>query len=209
MSTIAPSHRIRSISIIGGFPDGAKFDLADELNCFIGAQGTGKSTALELVRYALHALPGRENQPAERKRIETLVERNLAGGHVEVMIETRDGLSYIISRYAGDDPVVLTAERQPTDLSFKGGGVFPADIYSQNEVESIADWTTSQLVLLDNFELERISEIEGRLDQVRSSLKDNASQIVPLQTRIAALAEELGTLVSVEERLQKFAGAGG
>lgn len=209
MSTIAPSHRIRSISIIGGFLDGAKFDLADGLNCFIGARGTGKSTALELVRYALDALPGRENQPAERKRIETLVERNLAGGRVEVMIETRDGLSYIISRSAGEDPIVLTADRQPTDLTFKGGGVFRADIYSQNEVESIADRTTSQLALLDNFELERISEIEGRLDQVRSSLKANANQIVPLQTRIAALAEELGTLVSVEERLLKFAGAGG
>jgi len=35
MSTIAPSHRIRSVSIIGGFLDGAKFDLADGLNWFV------------------------------------------------------------------------------------------------------------------------------------------------------------------------------
>lgn len=209
MSTIAPSHRIRRISIIGGFLDGATFDLADGLNCFIGARGTGKSTALELVRYALDSLPGREHHPAERKRIETLVERNLAGGRVEITIETRDGLSYIISRSAGEDPIVLTADRQPTDLTFKSGGVFRADIYSQNEVETIADRTTSQLLLIDNFELERITEIEGRLDHVCSSLKGNASQILPLQTRINALTEELGTLVSVEERLQKFAGAGG
>ena len=209
MSAIASSHRIRSISIIGGFLDGAKFDLADGLNCFIGARGTGKSTAIELVRYALDALPGRDDQPAERRRIESLVERNLAGGRVEVMIETRDGLSYIISRSAGEEPIVLTADRQPTDLTFRAGGVFRADIYSQNEVESIADRTTSQLVLLDKFEIERIGEIEAQLVQLRSSLTANANQIVPLQTRIAALTEELGTLVSVEERLRKFAGAGG
>ena len=121
MSTNATSHRIRSISVIGGFLDGAQFDLADGLNCFIGARGTGKTTALEFVRYALDALPVREHQPTERRRIESLVERNLAGGRVEVTIETKDGLSYIISRSAGEEPIVLTAERQPTDITFQGG----------------------------------------------------------------------------------------
>jgi hypothetical protein len=41
------SHRIRCISIIGGFLDGTKFDLADGLNCFIGARGAGKTTMAE------------------------------------------------------------------------------------------------------------------------------------------------------------------
>lgn len=209
MSTNATSHRIRCISVIGGFLDGTHFELADGLNCFIGARGTGKTTALEFVRYALDALPVREDQPSERRRIESLVERNLAGGRVEVTIETKDGLAYIISRSAGEEPIVLTAGRQPTDITFKAGGVFRADIYSQNEVECIADRTTSQLVLLDNFEAERITEIETRLDHVRSSLSANSSQIVPLQTRIAALADELGMLASVEEKLKKFAVAGG
>jgi DNA repair exonuclease SbcCD ATPase subunit len=104
VSTNPTSHRIRSISVIGGFLDGARFELADELNCFIGARGTGKTTALEFVRYALDALPGREDQPSERRRIESLVERNLAGGRVEITIETKDGLAYIISRAAGEEP---------------------------------------------------------------------------------------------------------
>jgi len=73
------SHRIRCISIIGGFLDGTKFELADGLNCFIGARGAGKTTMLEFVRYALDALPSREEQPTERRRIESLVEKNLAG----------------------------------------------------------------------------------------------------------------------------------
>jgi ABC-type uncharacterized transport system ATPase subunit len=195
--------------VIGGFLDGARFDLSDGLNCFIGARGTGKTTALEFVRYALDALPVREHQPIERRRIESLVERNLAGGRVEVTIETKDGLSYIVSRSAGEDPIVLTAERQPTDITFRGGGVFRADIYSQNEVECIADRTTSQLGLLDNFEAERIAEIESRLEHVRASLTANANQIMPLQAQTAVLAEELGTLSGVEERLKKFAAAGG
>jgi hypothetical protein len=50
------SHRLRSLSIIGGFLDGERFDLADGLNCIIGARGTGKITVLEFVRYAMDAL---------------------------------------------------------------------------------------------------------------------------------------------------------
>jgi len=38
------SHRIRCISIIGGFLDETKFELADGLKYFIGARGAGKTT---------------------------------------------------------------------------------------------------------------------------------------------------------------------
>jgi len=62
------SHRIRSLSIIGGFRDlsavsaqagGEKFDLADlpsgrpAGDRQVGARGTGKTTVLEFVRYAM------------------------------------------------------------------------------------------------------------------------------------------------------------
>jgi len=50
--TLPAVHRLKTISVIGGFLDGVRLDLADGLNCIIGARGTGKTTALELVRYA-------------------------------------------------------------------------------------------------------------------------------------------------------------
>jgi len=88
------SHRLKSLSVIGGFLDGARFEFAEGLNCLIGGRGTGKTTALELVRYVLDDLPGREEDAAERKRIESLVEKNLAGGQVEPEVETKDGFAY-------------------------------------------------------------------------------------------------------------------
>ncbi|WP_425618755.1 AAA family ATPase [Anatilimnocola sp. NA78] len=209
MNANAPAHRIRTIAVVNGFLDGARFELSDQLNCFIGARGTGKTTVLEFVRYALDQVSGRSDQPAERRRLESLVERNLAGGRIEVTVETKDGLSYIISRSAGERPLVLTAERVPTEISIKWGSVFRADIYSQNQIEGIADCTMSQLALLDNFEADEIAEIEIRLQQVVSALASNASQIIPLQAQIAAMSEELGTLTGVEERLKQFAEIGG
>ncbi|HPL80600.1 MAG TPA: ATP-binding protein, partial [Burkholderiaceae bacterium] len=107
------------MSVIGGFLDGQRFDLSDGLNCVIGARGTGKTTVLEFVRYAMDALPA---DGAARRRVESLVEQNLAGGRIEVAVRTKDGLSYVVSRSAGDEPVVLDEHRNPTDISLRSGG---------------------------------------------------------------------------------------
>jgi len=46
-------HKLRNLRVVGGFLDGASLDFADDLNCLIGARGSGKTTVLELVRFAL------------------------------------------------------------------------------------------------------------------------------------------------------------
>ena len=203
------SHRIRSVSVIGGFLDGLRLELADGLNCFIGGRGTGKTTVLEFVRFAFDALPSRDEDSDELRRIESLVEQNLAGGRVQVEFQTKNGLTYVVSRSWNEEPVVLTAEGQPTQLTLKSGGVFRADIFSQNEVERIADRTPSQLVLIDNFQADAIAEIESKLRQLEHALKTNASKIVSLEARHVELREEIATLPEVEEKLKAFAGIGG
>lgn len=204
-----PAHRIRSVSVIGGFLDGARLDFADGLNCIIGGRGTGKTTILEFVRYAFDALPSRDVDPIERRRIEGLVEQNLGGGRVQVAFQTRNGLTYIVSRSWGEHPVVLTADGLPTQLTLKSGGVFRADIYSQNEVERIADLTTSQLVLIDRFHADAIAEIEVQLRDLERDITTNANQLLTLEARHDELREEAATLPEVEEQLKAFEGSGG
>ncbi len=149
------SHRLKSLTVIGGFLDGVIFDLSEGLNCIIGARGTGKTTVLEQVRFALDALPVHDEDPDERRRIESLIAQNLAGGRVELTIETKDGLTYTVTRTEGEDPIILDADGHATELTLGNGGLFSADIYSQNEVERIADRSLSQLNLIDNFKAQR------------------------------------------------------
>ncbi|NQU22146.1 MAG: AAA family ATPase, partial [Candidatus Nealsonbacteria bacterium] len=195
------AHRIKTVQVVGGFMDGLQIQFHDRLNCIIGGRGTGKSTTLELIRYGLDAMP---DDPRERKRIESLVEQNLAGGRVQIEVETKDGLSYTITRCWGEEPIVLSADGNPTAISLATSGLFQADIYSQNNVESIADRVASQLALIDNFETETIAEIEAKLRRVESMLASNAGQIMPLQEKLAALGDELNTLPSVDEKLKRF-----
>lgn len=202
-------HRITVVSIIGGFLDRTTLDLTGGLNCIIGGRGTGKTTVVELVRFALDALPAPQVDGAARRRIETLIQQNLGGGRVEVTIETRDGLTYVVTRAVGEEPIVLDADGKATEITVKAGGLFKAAIYSQNEVESIADNPRSQLHLIDSFDADRIAELSGEVTSVQHALDANAAQITPLQLQIASLTEELGALPGIEAKLKGYANAGG
>lgn len=198
--------RIKSLTIIGGFLDGLLVTFADGLNCIIGARGTGKTTVLEFVRYAIDALPKGDSSPASRRRIEGLVSKNLDGGRVELEVETMDGLTYVISRADGEDPVVLDANRTPTAISLKNNALFRADIYSQNDVETIADQGRYQLDLIDGFEAAQISNLDYTIGDIRKHLAGNASTLDPLRRKLATLDEELKKLPDIEDRLKGMAG---
>ncbi len=198
-------HRIEHMSVIGGFLDGLQVSFGDGLNTIIGARGTGKTTAIEFIGYALDSLPSREHAADERKRIETLVKRNLGGGRISVGIRAKDGASYNITRTFGDDAIILDADDQPVSVNLKSG-LFRADIYSQNAVESIADRPLFQLDLIDSFASPQISDIFSREQQLISTLKANAHQIIPLEREGVAIDDELASLPGVETKLKSFVG---
>ncbi len=202
----AAFNRLRWLSVVGGFMDGAKIEFSPNLNCLIGARGTGKTTVLELIRFALDAMP---DDTVDQKRVKALVEHNLSFGRVELGIQTKDGLSYVISRAMGEAPVVLTEDRKPTEITLKAGSFFNADVFSQNEVETIADRSLSQLDLIDNFEVDKIAGFNAQLKHAGVELTGNASTIAPLQDKIATLDEELATLPGLKEKLKGFSTTGG
>ena len=200
--------RITSLTIVGGLLDGLRVEFSEKLNCIIGARGTGKTSVLELVRYVLNQLPKRELSNAARKRIESLVEGNLQGGRVELGVETRAGLRYTITRAVGEEPIVCDAAGNPTGLSLDGHAFFHADIFSQNEVENIADNSRFQLALIDSFARKEIADLDREIAAVTAQIQMHASQVEPLIAKRSELAEHIKQLPLVEERLKAYATQG-
>ncbi|MBP7948881.1 MAG: AAA family ATPase [Verrucomicrobiales bacterium] len=200
--------RILSLTVVGGFLDGVRVEFAPQLNCIIGARGTGKTTILELIRYTLDQLPRKDISPAARKRVEQLVDGNLQGGRVELEVETRDGLRYFITRSVREDPIVLDAQRNPTALTLDSNSFFRADIFSQNEVETIADHGEFQLELIDSFAKEQIDEMNRAADEIAHQLVAHAKRITPLIARMGALNEDLKQLPVIDERLKGLTAKG-
>src|SRR5688572_27359938 len=103
-------HRIRSLEVTGGFLQGLKLVFDDRLNCIIGGRGTGKTTVLEALRYALDRMPDANLDRFRYQAIEKLLQSNLGGGSVRVDVETREGAAYTIVRGFGEAPLVTNDE---------------------------------------------------------------------------------------------------
>ncbi len=196
-------HQIQWIAVVGGFLDGLKLEFGPGLNTIIGGRGAGKTTVLELIRYTLDVIP--EDADAQ-KRVKALVAKNLDFGRVELGIQTASGMAYIVSRSQGEEPVVLTEDRSPTGLVLHSGSLFRADIYSQNEVESIADRSDSQLGLIDSFDPVTISELSAQAGHLVRDIDGLAKQLAQVQGTVEALKGETQELLSVEEQLKGLAG---
>jgi ABC-type lipoprotein export system ATPase subunit len=202
------SQRIEYLSVIGGFLDGLHVRFVAGLNTIIGARGTGKTTVVECLAYALDTLPSLEHAPQERKRVETLIKRNLNGGRIEVGILAKDGSTYRVTRSFGDEPIVVDADGIAATVNLKSG-LFRADVYGQNAVESIADRPLFQLDLIDSFATQAIQQITSREKQIVSMLAANAHQIIPLEQEVGNIQDEQAGLPGVEQKLKGFAGPSG
>lgn len=198
-------NRLCSLEITGGFLAGQKFEFAGGLNCVIGGRGAGKTSLLEFIRFALDAFPTGEHGTAERRRLDSLVTANLGGGRVQLTVETGQGLHFVISRSVGEEPMVLTQDGAPTSLSLHSLGFFRAHIYSQNELESIAERSEQQLRLLDSLAADEIESLEKGITDTRSKLRATAANAIPLVASLESLDDELALLPGIEEKLQAFA----
>ncbi|WP_050527179.1 TrlF family AAA-like ATPase [Pseudorhodobacter aquimaris] len=101
---VGHSH-INAIRFEGGLLDGKRVTFSPHLNCLIGIQGSGKSSVLESVRYALNIPFGEKAQDKEYK--DRLLPHVLkSGGKVIVEATDRHGGRFEVSRIWGQSPNV-------------------------------------------------------------------------------------------------------
>lgn len=199
-------HKLCSLEIDGGFLDGEEFYFTNGLNCLIGARGTGKTTVLEFIRYAMNE---DSHEQSAQKRIASIIKQNLGGGHVRLKVETKNGLQYTISRADDEEPIVLDSNNNPTAISMKNGGLFRINVFSQNEIEAIADQESSQLGLIDHFKASELSIIQQDITYLKHDLQKNAGLIIPLHEKINTLDSDLKQLPGIKEKLKAFGSEGG
>jgi len=197
-------HLIRGLQVKGGFLDGVRVRFNDDLNCVIGGRGTGKTTVLEFLRWALDQLPDQRTSPNLRKTIEKLVQANLGNGVVEVEIQTDSGLRYLVRRAYGGVAMVMNAAGEPVEIEIGRGTIFSAEVYSQSQIEEIANDPLFQLKLIDKFIADEVKEIEGKLEVCVRELNVNGGEILKARSEVAALKEKVSTLPEITERLNSY-----
>jgi len=205
MQTPDGFHRILSLEVDGGFIGPSRVEFSPGLNCIIGGRGTGKTTVLEFLRYALNQMPDTETAGQRRQSIESLISGNLGdgpwGGTLTVEIETKDDIVYRVQRGLDGDIAITDREGNPKDIQIPGS-LFRAEVYSQNEIEDIANTPSFQLELLDKFILSDISRIGREIERTRAQLGENAEDIQGLRLHIDEYSDQLRELPEVGERIR-------
>ena len=198
--------RIESVRFFGGYLDGIAIELSAHLNAVIGGRGTGKSTLVECLRYALDDPP---RAVAARKQHEEIVKANLgAGARIEmsVLSSAQHGKRYALSRRYGEPPVVkdeagLVSKFHPRDLLPR------IEIFGQNEILELARDPVTLTSILNRF-LPGSEALSGQLSGVEKRLRENREKLLTSVRQKDEWQAQVARLPKLTEQVEQFKALG-
>lgn len=181
---------VEKMTVVGdGFYADLTMDFSPHHNDLIGARGSGKTTALALLRFALLPEPPTEHVAATVK-----------SGTVRVWVRTGHGVGYRVERSLKTQARVY--DERGAVLAVSPRDVFPMDFYRHDEVEHIAKDHASQLALLDRFGTDEVREIETSIASILRELQSNAAVHRQLCEGLEDLRLQASTAATHEEKLK-------
>ena len=196
--------QIDSISIEGGYFDGLTAEVSGHLNAVIGGRGTGKSTLLECLRYALD-VPHKGEDAI--KQGDQIVKENLGRAGGRVILKLRSAANhmkpYTVIRRHGEPPRVIDEQGNESRLH-PGRDLLPGvEIYGQNEIYELAKSPGALTRVLDRF-LPESAEQQTRLDSAYRKLRDNSERLAKAQEQKDEIETQIAQLPKLEEQVRQF-----
>jgi ABC-type lipoprotein export system ATPase subunit len=197
---------IKSFAVYGGYLDGLSIDFSDNLTTIIGGRGTGKSTIINLIRYALDFPPTEKDQ---KKNYDNMINSNLgSGGRVELQIvsNTHFGKSFKIVRRYNQRPVVQDEKGSVSTLSILD--ILPTiEIYGQNEiVDTIKDPRKINRIVQRLMPIN--SDLQERTKKAHDALIANGIVLDELEEALETSNKAICDLPVLQERLRFYNKAG-
>lgn len=158
--------RLTAARFIGGFLDGQQVTFSPNLTCLIGGRGTGKSTALDAVRWACSASAGSD-----------MIGKDNWPQRVELCYEDEFGERHWVTRDAGRSAPYEKRDGEAIEVNF------PVEGYQQDRTARIIRSYESDPRELLGF-LDQFTDIESvavELSETNFLLEENAKELAPLR----------------------------
>ena len=198
------SYSILGMWVTSGFLDGQKMRFNDNVSCFIGDTGSGKSVAIELLRFGLDQQAGVQKLQRE---IESLLEQQLGNlGVVHVLI-SRGSARYLVERAWGKPRAAPVVQRltdsglQPLD-EVDVRLFFPIKGFSQSEIIEFAREPEVRLSLTDDL-IDCSTELAS-INELKAGLRRNAAEITTEQAKEDNMRSQLSERPSLVEDVERI-----
>ena len=210
--------RINKVEITGGFHDGLSVTFGPGLNAIIGGRGTGKSTLIEIIRYALEAgdpaMELQENRKANFPR----------NANASISFSTADGEDYTIVRSGDETAAKLLRHGEETGVMVERRA--RVRVFGQRELLAFArrpdrlrefvaihcgeEWRTVTTELRELFhQLQQVSDQLNQAEERRAKLEDLEAERADLREKLArveehgveALLQDLSLLATLDRQV--------
>ena len=187
-----------------GFLDGQIVRFNENVNCFIGDTGSGKSVATELLRFGLDQQPIVSKILAE---VTSLLKQQLGSlGTVHILLAKGES-QYLVERSWGNPPEEPLVQRisetglvPVEDMDIRS--FFPIKCFSQSEIIEFAREPEVRLSLTDDlidFSIEQVS-----IEDQKAGLRKNAAEISTEQAKERNIRGQLDEHSSLVESLNEL-----
>lgn len=191
-SLISPTNGyIKSISFNGGKLDGTTIHLNHSMNNLIGIRGSGKSSILEAIRYALD-IDLTEKQNADFEYKNDLVNALLgSGGKTTCILVDDQGVEYRTEKILGDRTNIYIGKE--LQLGLKTNAIVKKPIYfGQKDLSQIGDSLSTEYLIQ--------KLIGDRLSDKKRQVEDKNQEIIKILGDIKKIDSKLARKTEFEEK---------
>lgn len=205
VSTKLKSYRhshIRTIRFTGGTLASQELHLSPELNTMIGIRGSGKSSVLEVLRYALDIPFG--EKAGDKKYKQELVGFTLgSGGKIEIDAIDRYGQQYTIRRVWKEpySEVLIDGKLLP-GVSIRETVLRKPIYFGQKDLSSTGEGFEKDLV--DKLLGSRLDEVRRKINQQKQKVTDGVDRLLKVANVQDQITEQKQIKQNAEHRLNFY-----
>ena len=202
------SSSIQGVEFTNGYLDGVNLQFSENLNTVIGGRGTGKSTLLEGIRFAMDQSP----LGTQAKEMHTqIIKANLAAekGAVSVRVQSSalGGRSFTVFRKYGDAPVVI--DEHGNTVTYTPKELLPElELYGQNEIHELIRDKNHRNKLINRFLKDQPNDLVVQLKELREKLVTNREKLIATRTRQTDLQDDIDKLPKLQDQIRQFISLG-
>lgn len=192
---------IKSISFEGGTLNGQTVHFSPELNTFIGIRGSGKSSILEIVRYALDYPFGENSTDNEYKN--NLVAHTLgSGGKAIITAINQHGSEFQIRRILNEYPEVYVKNKLQPGMSIRETVINNPIYFGQKDLSASGEGFEKDLV--EKLVGESLYEIRRQIEEKKQIVSDTILRLQKVSNIDEQIADYTQRKQDAEFNMGKF-----